>query len=575
MSELGLGTELASLARELELLRADADADAAAANGGVLAQTYEALRTSIEQLRVADELHARQAEELERARRRLALERERYAELFDFAPDAYLVTDLAGVVMEANRGAGALLAVTPRFLVGKPLATYLDLEDRRAFRRRLLELAELRAREQFDVRLFRRGGVPFDCAMTVAPARDVSGALVGIRWMLRDVTEQKQVEERLWELNAELERRVGERTSELERTLGELQEERERFETVLRRMPAGVIMCEAPTGRVVFANDELVRLLGGPLSIRRIAEWSRFDGFRPDGRRYEPEEWPLARSIRDGEVVDGEQIELRRDDGSSVLIEASSTPVRNVDGEIVSGVAAFQDVTERDRRERAEREFVTNAAHELRTPLTAITSAVEVLQRGAKDEPAERDRFLGHIEREAARLVRLSRALLVLARAQTTAEQPRIELVELAPLLRETAAGVKTAEGVELDVQCASDVAVLVDRDLAEQALVNLVSNAARYTSEGRIEIDVTRPSDGLVAIEVRDTGSGIPLEHASQVFDRFYRGGERGGDGFGLGLAIARQAVEALGGTVELVSRPGAGTRARVTLTAARVVPS
>jgi signal transduction histidine kinase len=104
---------------------------------------------------------------------------------------------------------------------------------------------------------------------------------------------------------------------------------------------------------------------------------------------------------------------------------------------------------------------------------------------------------------------------------------------------------------------------------------VNLVANAARYTTEGLIEIAVTQPREDLVEIEVRDTGSGIPPEHASQVFDRFYRGGERGGDGFGLGLAIARQAVEALGGGVELVSRPGAGTLARVTLAAARVVPT
>src|SRR5262249_58428193 len=105
-------------------------------------------------------------------------------------------------------------------------------------------------------------------------------------------------------------------------------------------------------------------------------------------------------------------------------------------------------LTEQQRRELAEREFVSNAAHELRTPLTTIIGAVEVLQAGAKENPAERDRFLGHIEREAGRLARLARAMLTLARAHSGQEQPRMEAVELAPLLRAVAGGVPPHAGV-------------------------------------------------------------------------------------------------------------------------------
>ncbi len=95
----------------------------------------------------------------------------------------------------------------------------------------------------------------------------------------------------------------------------------------------------------------------------------------------------------------------------------------------------LDDLTEQERRELAEREFVSNAAHELRTPLTTIIGAVEVLQAGAKNNPAERDRFLTHIEREAERLARLARALLTLARAHAGQERPRLEAVSLAALL--------------------------------------------------------------------------------------------------------------------------------------------
>src|SRR5207302_6082312 len=99
----------------------------------------------------------------------------------------------------------------------------------------------------------------------------------------------------------------------------------------------------------------------------------------------------------------------------------------------------LDDLSEEERRELAEREFVTNAAHELRTPLTTIIGAVEVLQAGAKEHPAERDRFLAHIEREAARLARLAHALLSLARAHAGEEHPRLEPTLLEPLLREVA----------------------------------------------------------------------------------------------------------------------------------------
>src|SRR5205085_4688448 len=111
------------------------------------------------------------------------------------------------------------------------------------------------------------------------------------------------------------------------------------------------------------------------------------------------------------------------------------------------------DLSEQERRELAEREFVSNAAHELRTPLTTIIGAVEVLQAGAKDDPAERDRFLGHIEREAERLARLARALLTLARAHAGQERPRVEAVTLAGLLLDVAEELRPRAGVALEVE--------------------------------------------------------------------------------------------------------------------------
>jgi signal transduction histidine kinase len=232
-------------------------------------------------------------------------------------------------------------------------------------------------------------------------------------------------------------------------------------------------------------------------------------------------------------------------------------------------ILVITDISERERRERAEREFVANAAHELRTPLTTIRGAVDALQSGAKDVPRDRDRFLAHIDREAARLSRLARSLLVLARAQTDQQALDQEPVELRALLEEIASGVLTKPGVELRIDCPPGLTILTDRNLAEQFVFNLVQNAARHTEKGQIRISASVVGK-TVRIDVEDTGGGIAPEERDRVFDRFYRSNGRDPEGFGLGLAIVRQAVRALGGTVEIESAPGVGTRARVTLPAA-----
>src|SRR5206468_2280914 len=145
------------------------------------------------------------------------------------------------------------------------------------------------------------------------------------------------------------------------------------------------------------------------------------------------------------------------------------------------------DLTEQERRELAEREFVSNAAHELRTPLTTIIGAVEVLQAGAKENPTERDRFLAHIEREADRLARLARALLTLARAHAGQEKPRAEEIALAPLLQEVAQDLRPRGEVSVEVECGAGLTATVNRDLLEQVLRNLGENATKHTEQGRV----------------------------------------------------------------------------------------
>lgn len=235
-------------------------------------------------------------------------------------------------------------------------------------------------------------------------------------------------------------------------------------------------------------------------------------------------------------------------------------------------ILVIRDVSERERRERAEREFVTNAAHELGTPVAAITASLEALQAGALESVDERDRFIGLIERQTARLVRLRRALLMLARAQTGQESLDLEPVQLQPLLRETARLSADIDPLmdlpSVVVECDPELVVLARPELLEQIIVSVTENALRHGKARRIELRATAVASGVVSLEIRDDGIGISRDVHDRLFDRFFQAGDQPG-GFGLGLAIVRELVRALGGTVSLDSEPGEGTIVRISLTA------
>jgi PAS domain S-box-containing protein len=345
--------------------------------------------------------------------------------------------------------------------------------------------------------------------------------------------------------------------------------ERALLHSIVTAIPAGVVAVEAQSGRLVIANDEARRIFGIP----DAAAGDGWSARRSDGTAYTVEDWPILRSLLHGETASGELVEIERPDGERLLVDVRSASVPDAAGGVGLAVAMFQDVTARERRERAEREFVTNAAHELLTPLAAITSSVEVLQGGAKEDPEQRDRFLAHAEREVARLGRLARALLVLARAQMGTEEPRGELVELAPLLREIADGLRPYEGVRIDVDCPGELALVTNRALVTQALVNVGDNAAKFTRAGAIHLRGRAVPESRVVVEISDSGPGIGAAERARIFERFYRPPDSPPrEGFGLGLAIARQAVEAVGGAIEVSSRPGSGTTVSLTWPGARL---
>jgi signal transduction histidine kinase len=381
-----------------------------------------------------------------------------------------------------------------------------------------------------------------------------------------------RTERDLLELNTELEQRIADRTAELESARAELERRSAYLETVVQQIPAGLVIADAETGAFTLANDQAKTILGPLVPIAQsVSDLGRYEGYGVDGSAYAAADWPLARALR-GEYVAGERVTVVRPHATSVTLDISAAPVLDSTGRLVGAAALFHDVTEAEARRRAATDFIANAAHELRTPLAAIVSSIDVLEAGAKHQPAERDRFLTHMGREAGRLVRLTRTLLLLARVQSGTEAARVEIVELAPLLSEVAASLRPEPGVKLSVRCGQRAAALANRGLLEQALTTVAGNAARYTERGRILLSATRKRD-LACIRVRDTGRGMAAAELARAGERFFRGEETATGGFGLGLSIAREAITAMGGDLSIESEPGVGTTVVMQLPGAQLL--
>src|SRR5262245_36140519 len=191
----------------------------------VLTEALEEQHTALEELSVTDDELRHHNEALAAAHVVVETERQRYQALFDFAPYGYLVTDPAGMIQEANQAASALLATRQDHLLGKPLALFVVEAERVAFRTLLSRLPQCERVEEWEGRLRPHAGAVFPAALTVATIRNPQGAVVGLRWLLHDISLRKQAEEALQQAHTDLEHRVAERTAELQQTNARLQAE--------------------------------------------------------------------------------------------------------------------------------------------------------------------------------------------------------------------------------------------------------------------------------------------------------------------------------------------------------------
>jgi two-component system phosphate regulon sensor histidine kinase PhoR len=246
-------------------------------------------------------------------------------------------------------------------------------------------------------------------------------------------------------------------------------------------------------------------------------------------------------------------------------------------------VVVLNDVTRLRKLERIRSEFVTNVSHELKTPITAIKGYVETLQDGALRDPEEAGRFLGVVARHVDRLNAIIEDLLLLARIEQQEEKAEVALAPgaIEPVLRSAAQACESPaheKNTEIRVACEPGLEANVNASLLEQAVVNLLDNAVKYSEPGSpIDLGGAREG-GEIVISVQDRGCGIAPQHLPRMFERFYRvdkARSRKAGGTGLGLSIVKHIAQAHRGSVSVESAVGKGSIFRIRLPAAPARPS
>ena len=343
----------------------------------------------------------------------------------------------------------------------------------------------------------------------------------------------------------------------LQDTIAEAENERNKLSTLFLHMTDGVAAFTTD-GTLIHMNPATENLLGV-----RVEQKLSFDEMFADLDMPDTDE-TVSRSFLTNEITRFGRV-----------LSVTLAPYGALDGE--GGViAVIHDVTEQRRLDDARREFVANVSHELRTPLTNIRSYTETLLDAAGELPLDTEKqFLGVISSESERMARIVTDLLTLSKLDYGRMELRMTRFSVSDLLKKVTNAMKlTAEdsGHMILVETEPNLPPMVgDRERIEQVVVNILSNAVKYTpSGGRIRLTAQRAGANHVRVTVEDNGDGNPADDVPRLFERFYRvdkARSRAAGGTGLGLAIAKEIVEQHEGKIALTSEYGKGTTVTITL--------
>lgn len=346
--------------------------------------------------------------------------------------------------------------------------------------------------------------------------------------------------------------------------------ERRKLATIIESMMDGIITTDT-NGKVILINTSAGDMIDAPeneiligkdaLKLLNISEYESI------GEIIEAEDSLLVNVSEDDEGL------LLRAEFSKILKEENED-LSQVSTELEGYIIVLYDVTDQERQERERREFVSTVSHELRTPLTTMNSYIEALEEGVINDKELAPQFIDTIHKETTRMIRMVNELMQLGKMDIKEEHYDKEFIDINKLIEQISDRFELTHPEKNFIKYIPKTPIFVegDQDKLTQVFDNIMNNAIKYSPNGKnITVRVRQNyNHNRVSISIKDEGVGIPLVHIDKIFNRFYRvdkSRQRTMGGTGLGLALAKNIVEAHRGRIWAQSREGYGSIIFVTL--------
>ncbi len=393
----------------------------------------------------------------------------------------------------------------------------------------------------------------------VLNAKDVTDPVLARREQARLARELRALNERLVVTSV----REQEHAEQLRRHKAE-------FNALLETLAEGVIIADG-SGLLLMMNAAARGVLGvREPAMRTVDDLLRLDARLPDGSPMAREERPLARALR-GDVFSEYELLYVRADGETRRIVACGTSVRNDTGQVALATVVFRDVTSLQRLAQQREEYAALISHDLRGPLSSIVFSAQVLKRTLEREQSgpECARIIGRIVANADRMTSMITELLEAASLEARCGRQRFVACDLVEVVAEIVERMEDALRRRVEVETRDrPCPVSGDPERLERAIVNLVTNALKYSPDDAPVRVVLAKADREVSVEVIDRGIGISQADIPKLFERYYRApSDKRIGGLGLGLYIARLITEAHGGRIAVQSEIGKGSSFRIIL--------
>lgn len=458
------------------------------------------------------------------------------ATILENITESVIVTDLAGTIIYWNKGAEALFGYTAEEMLGKtPGLLYPDLDERQLAH----DLQQILQGQDYSGKWKgqRKDGTTVWVAIKTTLLRNPAAEVVGFLGVASDFTARKEAVE------------------------------------TRRRLAA-----------IVESSDDAIvgKTLGGTITSWNAAAEQLF-GYKAEeaiGKHITliipvhlyPEEEEIIGKLRRGIRIQHFETVRVRKDGRLVEVSLTISPIKDDSGNIIGASKIARDISSRKELERRKDEFISMASHELKTPVTALKGFTQLLQlRFLKQDDEEAARYLARMDAQINKLTTLISDMLDISKMENGQLKYRMESFDLTELVREIVENVQgTTQTHHLLLETTVPAQIYGDRDRIGQVLMNLLTNAIKYSRDAEGVLIGMAIDEGNVQVSVQDFGIGIAQSYQESIFERFYQvneSNEKTYPGLGIGLYIARQIIERHHGRLWVQSRKGEGSTFRFSL--------